>query len=125
MLQGEVRLLLQGQEKGGLQFQAGFPQGCPLNCFLFVICVDPLLTAMRKAANVKAASGFVDYWAAACVGKSFDQAAQSLVGVLELVGDFERASGSTINRSKSAIVPSRNLSAAEIAACQNVGSQFQ
>ena len=33
MLQGEVRLMLGGQEKGGLRYQAGFPQGCPPQLF--------------------------------------------------------------------------------------------
>ena len=70
LIKGEVRLILYGHEYGGAIYQAGLPQGCPLSCFLFVICIDPLLTALRKISGVQATSGFVDDWAAACHGET-------------------------------------------------------
>ena len=85
-----------------------------------MICIDPLLSAFRRAAGVTATSGFVDDWSAACAGATFQEAVCNLEALLEIVRIFEQASGSRINRDKSAVVPSRLLSASEVLACQAV-----
>ena len=88
MIEGEVRLVIQEFERGGMRFLAGLHQVCPLSCFLFFICADPLL---------QATFGFVDDWAAACGGGTFAEAHCSLNVALACVEEFERASGSRIN----------------------------
>ena len=118
LIKGEVRLMLHGHEFGGAVYQAGLPQGCPLSCFIFVICIDPLLTALRRTDGVNATSGFVDDWAAACQGATWEQSLLVLEVTLCAVEEFERASGSIINKDKSAIVPSRRLSPSEQDDCR-------
>ncbi len=118
MLQCEARLVLNGHEFGGLRFVAGLPQGCPLSCFVFILCVDPLLAAFSRARGVRAASGFVDDWAAALYANDWQTAMELLDELLQIVEEFERASGSKINRGKSALVPTRRLSDAEERDCR-------
>ena len=118
LIKGEVRLMLHGHEFGGAVYQAGLPQGCPLSCFIFVICIDPLLAALRRTDGVNATSGFVDDWAAACQGTTWEQSLLVLEETLCAVEEFERASGSIINKDKSAIVPSRRLSPSEQDDCR-------
>ena len=112
MLQTEARLVLQGVEQRGCRFLAGLAQGCPLSCLVYVICVDPLLKYLSQQRDVEGVSGFVDDWSVACRGID---AVNRILGIVE---SFERASGQRINYDKSKLVPSRRLSAAEIAACQ-------
>ncbi len=73
-LRREARLVIQGKDFGGLRFQAGLPQGCPLSCFVFILCADPLLQALRRARGVGAASGFVDDWSAALGANNWKEA---------------------------------------------------
>lgn len=72
-----------------------------MGCFIFIICIDSLRSALQQAAGVQTTSGFVDDWAAAIGVANFDIAASRFLAVLVVVEEFERASGSTINRRKS------------------------
>ena len=54
---------------------------------------------------------FVDDWAAALGAASWQIAVARLEALLQIVEDFEKASGSKINKGKSALVPSKRLSA--------------
>ena len=118
MLRCEARLVIRGHDYGGLFFQAGLPQRCPLSSFLFVLCVDPLLSALKRSTGVCAASGFVDDWATAIAASDWNQAADRLDKLLEVVEEFERSSGSRMNRGKSAVVPSRRLCPQEELGCR-------
>ena len=64
MLESEAVLMLDRREMGTVKFGLGIPQGCPLSCFLYIICADPFLTALERTAGVEVASGFVDDWSA-------------------------------------------------------------
>jgi len=108
-MHSEAFLLLGGKERGSVRFSSGYPQGCPLSCFLYIIIVDPLLTALSKEASV--VSGFVDDWSAGLSSPA------ALDRALALVDDFALASGQVINRAKSALLPSRELTPPELAAC--------
>ena len=103
-----------------MQFQAGLPQGCPLSCFIFILCIDPLLVALSKVNGVRAVAGFVDDWSAACHGAVWAECLARYEVLIEIIEDFERASGSRINKGKSAVVPSRNLTPEEEAALRSI-----
>ena len=62
----------------------------------------------------------MDDWAAAGTGNDWAEGVACLDRVLHVVAEFERASGTTINKSKSAVVPSRLLSEVETKDCQRV-----
>ena len=119
MLRGQVRLVLQGKDRGGLFFAAGLPQGCPLSCFVFLLCADPLLQKLMESLGARAVSGFVDDWSIAIQGATFPEALSRLESILRCVEDFELASGSKMHRRKPAIVPSRVLTPDEAVACNN------
>jgi len=51
MLEGEVALLLRGREAGHAEYHSGLAQGCPLSCFIFILCVDPFLVALDRIAE--------------------------------------------------------------------------
>ena len=48
MMEGEAVLVLDGKEAGAAQLATGLPQGCPLSCFIYILCVDPLLKALEE-----------------------------------------------------------------------------
>jgi len=104
----EAVLTIQGHEFEPLRYVSGLPQGCPLSCFLYILGVDPLLRALEREAGVERASGFVDDWGAACRGF------YALHRVMDIVNDFELASGQIVNFSKSKVLPSRRLTDYEI-----------
>ncbi len=104
-------LMINGKEWASFLTKAGLTQGCPASCFLYIIAVDPLLCALNRVDGIRLVSGFVDDWSAAC--SSFG----ALRRAGALIREFERASGQVINREKSAVVPSRRLSASEMGRC--------
>ena len=91
MLESEAVLMLDRRDMGALKFELGIPQGCPLSCFLYIICADPFLAALERTEGVEVASGFVDDWSAALRGEG------TLQTILELVDEFQAASGQQIN----------------------------
>ena len=93
MLRGQVRLVLQGKDRGGLFFAAGLPQGCPLSCFVFLLCADPLLQKLWESRGARAVSGFVDDWSIAIQGATFPEALGRLESILRCVEDFKLACG--------------------------------
>ena len=84
--------------------------------------VPPLASAGSPAFSringVRAVSGFVDDWAAAMRGRNWNEVIGFLDSLLLVVEEFESASGSRINRSKSALVPSKRLTDEEVCACR-------
>ena len=111
MLRSDSVLVTNGGERGSYEPFAGFPHGCPLPCFLYVIAIDPLLRALAAVDGGRIANGFVDGWSAGREGIDVLRRAS------DVIQEFETASGQRINREKSAIVPSRRLSAAEVRPC--------
>jgi len=67
----------------------------------------------------------VDDWAAACKGETWAETVASLHSVRAVVETFERAPGSQINRSKSALVPPRRLSDDELQMCRSRWSDLR
>ena len=108
LLPGEVCLVLNGVEFPPLLLLSGLAQGDPLSCFLYILGVDPLLHSLSAIPRVQGISAFVDDWTALCVGLL---AFLSVVVVLRI---FQRASGQLINIDKSALIPTRRLTASEI-----------
>ena len=52
MLESEAVLMLDRREMGAVKFELGIPQGCPLSCFLYIICADPFLAALERTEQV-------------------------------------------------------------------------
>ena len=104
-------LILDGVEFAPLHLASGLTQGCPASCMLYIIGVDPLLSSLHQTPRVSGVSGFVDDWSMGCHGMP------AVSAVSNLILGFEQASGQQINRGKSALIPARQLPAAERASC--------
>ena len=108
-LPGTVHLMFGGETKG-LSLESGLAQGDPLSCFVFILCVDPLLCKLQSLPRVAGVTGFVDDWNTLCRG------IQALAASRAVVHVFEQASGQRINVGKSGLIPSRALTAQEVTA---------
>ncbi len=92
-----------------LALNSGLAQGCPLNCVLYVLAVDPFLEFLQSIDGVGLVIAFCDDWNAECLTADAPHAVQ------EAGGEFEMCSGQSFNRVKSKILPTRPLTSVETA----------
>ena len=82
----------------------GLRQGCPRSCFLFILCIEPLLSTMRSSKDVRGL--FIDHEEikvfayADDVTVILDGSSASLCACLNLFERFEPVSGLHLNRNK-------------------------
>lgn len=112
-------LAVGGREVGQARFLAGLPQGCPLSCYLYIIAIDPYLARLDSVVGAEATTAFVDDWCVACSSTA------ALGEAMAIVNRFEGASGQVVNEGKSAVVPSRPLTPAELASIRSVWPQVK
>ena len=87
-----------------LFLRSGLAQGCPLSCVLYVLVVDPFLDYLsRHVDGVGSVIGFCDDWNVEC------ESLHVVWNVQEIAGEFEQASGQRFNRTKSKVLPTRDL----------------
>ena len=100
VVESKVSLTYRKQRYRRIPLFCGLPQGGPLSPLLFVLCVEPLLSALEQHSDVELTLGFVDDWLASTFNLSCIPDVQRICDI------FARASGLVINFSKTVILVS-------------------
>lgn len=88
-------------------FLSGIRQGGPLSGYLFVLCCACFLASVDGLSNVHFVKGFCDDF------QTLVRGIGAIRKILQLVHEFEAASGSSIHRTKTKFIPNRNLTTSE------------
>ena len=105
--------------------ERGLRQGCPLSCYLFLLCIEPLLSKIKSAPRVKGIQVYESTVKLTAYADDItvvmDGTEDSLRECTNIFYEFQKISGLSLNRQKSKLMWIGEQARAKEPICQDLG----